>query len=236
MGEQKSKVSFEEVKPIFEHYKYWCKDDEYYWYENMWQILDRRDLTSYENEEQHREIILMAVALVIMFTDHIALKYDECDLHDCFYSNVVSGMISEYDLESTYHKYAEENDEESDKEYDNESDDENDDVHEDHEYMVVYLADIMRRRVYKVLRKELGATTLFLSMEAVDRGMKQEVLIKEEDEEYYDEEDFEPESAKEFWDVFKKNEEDIADEIDNYYLDMGSTMYGWVESGCPQVL
>ncbi len=219
MENQMCKVIFEEVKPIFEYYRYWSKEEEVFWYENMWQILERKGLTAYKNDEEHCEIILMAVAMVIMFTDHIALKYDEVDLHDYFYSNVVSDMISEFNLGAMYYKYT--------KEFDDGSENYND--------VVEFLANIMKDKVYGALVKDLGVTTLFLSMEAVDRGMEHMVMIKDENESYVEEE-FEPKSAKEFWEVFKEREEDIADEIDLFDLDIGSMMYGWVESGCPSVL
>ena len=218
---ENNNVSYEDVKPIFKCYKYWCNDEEYYWYENMWRILDRKGQTTYEKEEEYCEILFKAAALVLIFTDHITIKYDEIDLHDYLYSNILSEFISKLNLGALYYKYSKTL-AEDDESYDD---------------IAEYIANVFRDPVYATIRTETNSYVMFLSMEAADGGLNDILydLDEDESENTNEEHSIFPDSANRFWDLLMDNLEALGARADNN-SDISSTVYGWIESGCPPVV
>ena len=216
-----NKVSYEDVKPIFKCYKYWCNDEEDYWYENMWQILDRKGQLTYENDEQYYEVLFKAAALVFIFTDHITIKYGDIDLHDYLYSNVLSEMVSKINLGALYYKYSDTL-VEDDESYDD---------------IAEFIANVFRDPVCTAIKEEISNYVLFLSMEAADGGLNDILYDLDEDEFEESNEDHSiyPDSAKRFWDLVIDNLDRLGDDADNN-SEISSTVYGWIESGCPSVV
>lgn len=137
------------------------------------------------------------------------------------YSNVLSEMVSKINLGALYYKYSDTL-VEDDESYDD---------------IAEFIANVFRDPVCTAIKEEISNYVLFLSMEAADGGLNDILYDLDEDEFEESNEDHSiyPDSAKRFWDLVIDNLDRLGDDADNN-SEISSTVYGWIESGCPSVV
>lgn len=90
--------AFEEVRHIFK--TIWCSGYEEHWYRNVWNILQRLNLTRYTNEGERCEVLFRAVAASMIYEDFCKVYRDELPSYD--YVGEIGDDVSELVIGQLY--------------------------------------------------------------------------------------------------------------------------------------
>ena len=170
-------LGFSEVKHIFTACECWMTSKEIQWYESMWSVLEKQQLTFYETEEDRRQVLLYAITLLLIYNDFSVYAYDEPVDFYCLYSDELKEDIPPFVLAQLYARR-------------------NNETIESEEDALLLLADSYRDKVISAIKAEIGLQMLFVSLFAVHYTFTRYVIDEDGEE---DEEEYEPESAEEFW-------------------------------------
>lgn len=93
-------LALDEVRHIFK--SIWCFGYEKYWYQDVWNILQKHKMTRYTTERERCEVLLRAAAVSMVYEDFCQVYSDELPSYD--YVNELAGDISELVLGQLYGK------------------------------------------------------------------------------------------------------------------------------------
>lgn len=201
-------LEFSEVKHIFIAHECWMTSKEIQWYESMWGVLEKQKLTFYETEEERRQVLLYAVTLMLIYNDFSVYAYDEPVNFYCLYYDEFEEEIPPFVLAQLYARR-------------------NDETIESEEDAFLLLADSYRDKVISAIKAEIGLQMLFVSLYAVHYTFTRYVTDEDGEE---DEEEYEPESAEEFWKLVNEEEDSI---IGSAASDDGGVQhaFAWIMDG-----
>ena len=206
------KVDFCEVEYIFDTFQRLCTDKEKQWYECMWRILEKQQLTSYAEEKRY-QVFLYAVALLLIYSDFGHYAFEDF-VSATYIASEMEEDIPTFLLGQLYGIRFRET-------IDIECTDE----------ALLLLADSYRDNVISAIKAEIGLEMLFVSLYAVHYPFH-----RIEKDEYGDEieEEYEPQSTDEFWKL-------MNDEYDSIISFAGSDVicgdfglvyvYDWIMDG-----
>lgn len=202
------RLEFSEVKHIFIAHECWMTSKEIQWYETMWGVLEKQQLTFYETEEERRQVLLYAVTLMLIYNDFSVYAYDEPVNFYCIYYDEFEDEIPPFVLAQLYARR-------------------NKETIESEEDALLLLADSYRDDVISAIKAEIGLQMLFVSLYSVHYTFTRYVIDEDGEE---DEEEYEPESAEEFWKLVNEEEDAIigcaeSDDGDVYHA------FAWIMQG-----
>ncbi len=207
------KVDFCEIEYIFDTFQYLCTDNEKQWYECMWHILDKQQLTAYDTEENHYQVILYAVTLLLIYSDFSYYAFDDRIPTD-YIASEMEEDIPTFLLGQLYAMRFKKT------------------VDIDHtDEALLLLADSYRDKVISAIKAEIGLEMLFVSLYAVHYTF-QHIETDEDGDEI--EKEIEPQSAEEFWKLLKEEYDSIISFAGSDVIcgDFGLIhVYDWIMDG-----
>ena len=137
------KVSYEDVKNTFN--EVWQFSREQLWYKKAWTILEKCNLTSYDNREEECVVFLRAITLEMIYKEFCDVTFGEYCEHGAYYDNLC-GNITDFEIGQVYGRNN--NQEFAESEY----------------YAVNWLADNEWELICKTLADKMDINELFLGM------------------------------------------------------------------------
>lgn len=179
-------VEFEDIRFLFSKHEVWCTCNEMYWYENMWNILKNQELTVYEEKQDRYHVMLYAVCLMLIFSDFSDDVYDEPVCFDDI-AYELRDELPELILGQLCAAHGLPLSDDADK-------------------ALLLLAQTQMKCVLTAIKKEIGMKDLFTSLCAV---FWQFHTLEENEDGIMEEEDYDPESAEDFWAAFHRERKRI---------------------------
>ena len=184
-------VSFEDIRWLFSKHEMSSTGNELYWYENMWLILEKQELTVYEEEQDRYRVLLYAICLMLIYSDFTEEVYDEpvffediaYELEDDLPAFILGQLYGAQGMPLT----------------------------EDADEALLRLARTQMKHVIAAIKKEIGFIDLFTSLCAVHWQFHS---LEENEDGIPEEEEYDPESADDFWSAFQKERDDIFSEAE----------------------
>lgn len=108
-------MTFLELKPFFNNHIVWRSDLEFYWYEEMWDVLTENETLSATMKKNRQEPCLLAIALVDLYREFVQHAEDEYWsegelapelLQGCNYEEICAWL--DIPLQTIYDLYSEE--------------------------------------------------------------------------------------------------------------------------------
>ncbi len=206
-------VDFSEVEYIFIAHECWMTSKEIQWYESMWGVLEKQKLTFYETEEERRQVLLYAVTLMLIYSDFSYYAFDD-RVPTSYIADEMEEDIPPFLLGQLYAMRFRKT------------------IDIDHtDEALLLLADSYRDKVISAIKAEIGLEMLFVSLYAVHYTFEH-IEIDEYGDEI--EEEFEPQSAEEFWKLIKEEYDSIISFADSDVIcgDFGLIhVYDWIMDG-----
>lgn len=86
------RVSFDDVRNIFDNYTVWAGGKAIHWYKKAWSLLDKGGLTTYQNDIEYTNVIIRAYTLTMVYMEFCQLAFDEYCCYDFSYWEEESGL------------------------------------------------------------------------------------------------------------------------------------------------
>ena len=89
------KVEFGAIKGLTPHI--WTEGREWMWMAKVWEILEKKGLTTYETQTEKLQIYMRAVSAAAIYLDYIHIVFDEIEYYETLYWNITE-IMSENEL------------------------------------------------------------------------------------------------------------------------------------------
>lgn len=89
------KVDFDDIKGLTPNV--WTEGREWMWMAKVWEIFEKKGLTTYETQTEKLQIYMRAVSAAAIYLDYIHIVFDEIEYYETLYWNITE-IMSENEL------------------------------------------------------------------------------------------------------------------------------------------
>ena len=187
-------VSYEEVSDIFESAKYWTDEQELFWYQHAWKILEEQKATYYSSMKEYYQTLLYPLVLVYTYYEFLE-KTDRAPngllLSDYVYDRIPDVVIGQLAGQS-----------------------DTEDIYEEIEPALLSIVEHLQYTVYKVLSAKMTELDVLVWMHST---FEQPTVMEEDLDGILEEVEFYPSNYEEYSSWIEENFLDLSDKVTSEY-------------------